>query len=95
MNKNLKTITLIIGLCILGFLMTIGDYLALHDIRNEYVSSRILQYLNVTISEDLPEWTSTKGEWSLVRISYFFRFFFFILCAILLYNLNLRTQAQN
>jgi len=95
MSKNQKTITLILALCFLGFLLTIGDFLALHDIRNEYVSSRILQYLNVTLSEDLPEWTSTKGEWSLVRISYFFRFFFFILCAILLYNLKLRTRALN
>ena len=61
---------------------------------NEYVSTQILERLNVTLSEDLPEWTSTKGEWVVVRISYFFRLFFFIICAILLYELNNRRGTK-
>jgi hypothetical protein len=68
--------------------------LALHDIKNEYVSARILERLDITLSEDLPEWTSTEREWLVVRISYFFRLIFFILCAILLYELNNKGEAK-
>ena len=94
MKKNQKIVIIVVSLCVIGFLLTIFDYLALHDIRNEYVSTRILRYLNITLSKDLPDWTSTKGEWTAVRISYFFRLFFFILCAVLLYELNNRRGTK-
>jgi hypothetical protein len=68
--KPKKIITILVVLCVIGFLFTIADFLALHDIRNEYVSSQILESLNITLSEDLPEWTSTPGEWQIVRIGY-------------------------
>lgn len=86
MKKNKKKVTLVIVLCVIGFLLTLFEFLALHDISNEYVSNRILKRLDISLSEDLPEWTSTKGEWMVVRISYLFRFFFFILCVVLLYE---------
>lgn len=94
MRKNKKIVAIIVALCVIGFLLTLCDFLALHDIKNEYVSTRILERLNITLSQDLPEWTSTKGEWIVVRISYFFRLFFFILCAILLYELNNRRRTN-
>ena len=94
MGKNKKIVTVIIALCVFGFLLTLFDFLALHDIKNEYVSARILERLNISLSEDLPEWTSTKGEWIVVRISYFFRLFFFILCAVLLFELNNRRGTK-
>ncbi len=94
MSKNKKIIAIIIALCVIGFLLTLCDFLALHDIKNEYVSPRILERLNITLSEDLPEWTSTKGEWVIVRINYFFRLFFFLLCAVLLYELNSKRGTK-
>jgi hypothetical protein len=94
MKKNKKIIAIIIALCVIGFLLTLCDFLAFHDIKKEYVSTSILERLNIALSEDLPEWTSTKGEWTVVRINYFFRFFFFILCAILLYELNNRRGIK-
>ncbi len=85
---------IIIALCVIGFLLTLCDFLALHDIKNEYVSMRILERLNITLSEELPEWTATKGEWLVVKISYFFRLLFFILCAVLLYELNTKKETE-
>ena len=88
MSKNKKIVAILVALCVIGFLLTLCDFLVLHDIKQEYVSMRILERLNITLSEDVPEWTATKGEWIVVKINYFFRLFFFILCAVLLYELN-------
>lgn len=87
-KNNKKIINIIVVLCVIGFLLTIFDFLALHDIHNEYISTRVLKRLNITLSGDLPEWTSTKGEWDVVRISYLFRFIFFVFCVAVLYKLN-------
>lgn len=88
MKENKKKILYIaITLCVIGFLLTIFDFLALHDIHNEYVSTGILKRLNISLSGDLPEWTSTKGEWGVVRVSYLFRFVLFVFCVIVLYKL--------
>lgn len=84
-NKKILYITL--TLCVIGFLLTIFEFLALHDIHNEYVSTGILKSLNISLSGDLPDWTSTKGEWGVVRVSYIFRFVFFVFCVIVLYKL--------
>ncbi len=96
MNKTHTLIHIAIFLCVFGFLLTISDFLALHDIRNEYVSTRILNHLDITLSGELPEWTSTKGEWNIVQISYLFRFAFFIFCVVVFIKLraNLRTPHQ-
>ena len=79
-------------LCVIGFLFTIADFLALHDIRNEYVSTRILENLSITLSDDLPEWTATQGEWGVVRISYLFRAIFFIFGMYAMYWLLYREK---
>lgn len=92
--KSKRITTILIVLCVIGFLMTICDFLALHDIRNEYVSTHILESLNITLSEDLPEWTSTPGEWQIVRISYLFRSIFFIFCFYALYWIFYREKKN-
>ncbi len=79
MKKNHLLIKITIGLCAFVFLLTPFDFLALHDIRNEYVSTRILNQLNITISEDLPNWSATKGEWDVVYVSFLSRLIFFVL----------------
>lgn len=84
-----KTIAVILMvLCVIGFLFTIADFLALHDIRNEYVSTGILNHLNITLSDDLPEWTATQGEWEIVRVSYLFRAIFFIFGVYAMYAIR-------
>ena len=76
--------------------MTISDYLALHDIKNDYVSTRNFDNLGITISGDLPEWTNTRGEWQIVRISFLFRFIFFLfhLFILFLYIPGTRRKPQ-
>jgi len=64
-----------------GFLLTIADFLALHDIHRDYIGTEVVKLLDTSVGEGLPEWTATKSEWDIVRVSYVFRFVFFILCA--------------
>ena len=78
--KNIKPITVITLLfCVVVSILTILDFAALHDIKQDYVSKNILIYLNIRLSEELPQWTSTTGEWQIVTISIYLRFLFFIL----------------
>lgn len=94
---NKKIIYAILVLCFIGFLLTIFEFLALHDIHSEYVSTGILKRLNISLSGDLPDWTSTKGEWGIVRVSYFFRFVLFVFCVIVLYKVaaGLKNKVRN
>jgi hypothetical protein len=86
--KNLKTITLItLIFCVVVLFLTILDFAALHDIKQDYVSKYILKYLNIVLSKELPDWTSTTGEWQIVTISLFLRFFYFILNILVLLSL--------
>ena len=64
--------------------MKMVDFLALHDIRQDYVSKGIIDYLGLTISGEIPDWTETTGEWQLVGISFVSRFLFFIFMIVLL-----------
>ncbi len=66
--------TLVLGIFVL--LLTILEFLALHDIKNEYVSAEILKHLQISLSNELPRWTSTTGEWRIVTISWLLRFIF-------------------
>ena len=63
---------------ILVLALTFGDFLALHDIRNDYVSSDVLEDHDLNMTS-LPEWTATKGEWDLVTISFVARSLFLLL----------------
>ena len=78
---------IVIVLCVAGFLLTIADFLALHDIHRDYIGTEVIKLLDITIGEDLPGWVATKDEWGIVRVSYLFRFAFFIFCAVALIKL--------
>lgn len=93
--KSKKIAVILMVLCVAGFLFTIADFLALHDIKNEYVSLGILESLDITLSDDLPEWTSTQREWQVVRISYLFRSIFFIFCVYVLYWFASRGRTKH
>jgi hypothetical protein len=84
MEKAERLKSIIIVLCVIGFLLTIADFLALHDIHRDYIGTEVVKLLDITIGEDLPAWAAAKGEWGIVRVSYLFRFVFFILCAAIL-----------
>ncbi len=56
-------------LCITTFVVTLGEYLALHDIWNDYVSEQVVKNYTGEITLSLPDWTKTKLEWQMVNIS--------------------------
>jgi len=56
-------------LSLIMILLLIGDFLALHDIRQDYVSSEVIEAVHADSAGYLPEWASTKLEWTFVRVS--------------------------
>ena len=75
-TRTLLIITLILCIITAGF--TFLDLLCLHDIHKDYVSRSVLDYVKVDIEDQLPEWSHTSGEWSVVTIGYLVRVAFFI-----------------
>ncbi|OQX61372.1 MAG: hypothetical protein B5M51_08085 [Anaerolinea sp. 4484_236] len=72
--KKLRLMTIItLSLGVLILMLTIGDFLALHDINKDYVSMQALHSLDISLSEMPPAWTETKGEWDMVSLSLFAR----------------------
>jgi hypothetical protein len=61
---------LVLGAAIVLCLLTVLDYLALHDIYKDYVSAAVLSYLNIALPVQLPAWTNTQLEWNAVTINY-------------------------
>jgi len=83
--KNLKFITLIaLFTCIPVFLLTLTDFLALHDIFNDYASPKVISRFCASDPTGLPHWTRTTMEWQMVNISYVARFFFLIFNTVVL-----------
>ena len=93
--KNLHVLVVItIVSCTVVFILTLGDFLALHDISRDYVSQGVFEYLDMPPPQDLPEWTGTSGEWGLV--SYVARVAFLILnwITLVLCANALRTRRE-
>jgi len=81
--QNLKIITKITLLfCGIVLMLTILDFAALTDIWKDYVSPQIIDRYSLANFVTLPDWTSTTGEWSLVKISFYSRLLFFIFLII-------------
>ncbi len=59
--------------------LSLGDFLALHDIYNDYVSKDFVEILGLIVGSELPDWTATEGEWTLVQFSFWARVAFLLL----------------
>lgn len=57
-------------LAVLLGVLTVLDYLPLHDIYRDYASPIVLARLNVEISPALPDWTQAEPEWNVVSFNY-------------------------
>ena len=97
-NKKMKKmdtfLKIAIILSIVVFICTIDDFLSLHDIKKDYVSQSVLQYLEVETSKALPDWTNTRLEWSSITVSYLIRFLFIIIIMIILFTLKKNAQIK-
>jgi len=58
------------ALSLLMVLLLLGDFFALHDIGQDYVSPKVLEDIPTQISDEIPDWASTKMEWVFVRVSF-------------------------
>jgi hypothetical protein len=63
-SKLLLVLAVVLLICILF------DFLALHDIHNDYVSKAVIDRFSASTSNSFPDWTNTTGEWSVVRLSF-------------------------
>jgi hypothetical protein len=84
MNKLKSSIVMALVLCLLAFSLTFMDYLALHDIKQDYISKDMIERFKLTTTQEVPTWTDTPGEWLVVNISLVVRFFFLIFIVIVL-----------
>lgn len=73
--KVLIKINLVVG--VIALLMTIGEYLALHDILHDYVSKQVIEACGISTSIKLPDWSQAKLEWKMVNASGLIKFFYF------------------
>jgi len=93
--KNFRTLIILTLLfSVLVLLMTIMDFLALHDIKQDYLSKTIIDYLGITFSKEIPDWTATSGEWRSVTISLYSRLIFFFLNIFVLYQCINKLQLS-
>ncbi|MHB8095725.1 MAG: hypothetical protein ACYDH0_12390 [Candidatus Aminicenantales bacterium] len=93
MKVNSKSLVRIaIGLCAIGFLLTVFNMLALQDIYHDYVGTRVLQSLDIPLSAELPEWTAAKTEWGIARVSTLFGFVVLGFSVFALYKLSRDRQ---
>lgn len=67
MNK--KLISVLIAIIMILFILLFLDFVALHDIKKEYVSTNILGSLNVQLSETIPDWVQNSREWNYLTLS--------------------------
>lgn len=81
-TQILAAFALVATLFVLALML--GDFLALTDIHHEYVSLEVIDSLGVRLSDELPDWTATAGEWAMVQFSYVVRFAFLALNVVAL-----------
>ena len=94
-----RLITASIVITVLLIICTFDDFLSLHDIKNDYVSKPVLEYLSIETSNALPTWTNTTLEWTSIKISYLLRTVLIIsnLCLLILLkkrNFVLKAEQQ-
>jgi len=61
------------------FICMVLDFMALHDIQNDYVSQAVIDRFTPGTSDVLPDWTSTPTEWGIVTFSYYVKLFIIII----------------
>jgi hypothetical protein len=70
MKTNTILTKVLLGLSILFGLTLVLDFISLHDIQNDYVSRSVINQFSSDSVKFLPDWSSTSGEWLLVKVSF-------------------------
>jgi hypothetical protein len=61
---------ILLGLIMVLLMCLFLDFLALHDIRNDYVSNQVIDRFSPNSLTVLPAWSGTAGEWVIVQMSF-------------------------
>jgi len=94
--KNSKVLLrLMLFFCIAILFFCITDFMALTDILHDYASPQVVDRFGNTFSRELPDWTNTSGEWSMVNLSFAFRFISsFLLMFVLIFLLRRTKETE-
>ena len=97
MKSPNKLIGIVLLFCILMLSLTVLDFLALHDIKQDYLSQKMLDLFEISFSKEIPDWTATVGEWGAVTISLYARFLLVLSSIILMayYIFNLGSDKKS
>jgi len=83
MNRSAPLLKLILTSSLFICLLTLLDYLPLHDIFKDYISPYALAYLSIDLSTQLPAWTVTSTEWNTLLVSFILKIILSVLNIIL------------
>jgi hypothetical protein len=91
--KTTSTLTKILMVLIFVLLMClILDFLALHDIRNDYVSNSVIDRFYPNSLSVLPSWSGTTGEWAIVQMSFLIKLIVAVITMIVLWKLHRKIR---
>jgi hypothetical protein len=82
-SSLLLLIKLSLALCLITFVLTVSDFMALHDVMHDYVSKEVLE-AHQTTPIILPEWTDANLEWQWINFSGIIRIGFLLLNTVAL-----------
>jgi hypothetical protein len=92
--KKTLIITLVLG--IISFVLMILFFMASTDISHDYVSKTAVTSTGLaTITDQLPEWTSCKGEWLILQTDFVVRLAFMVLITLILIKLIRNYTKQS
>lgn len=91
-NFNSK---LILVLAIVLLICIFFDFLALHDIHNDYVSKAVIDRFSASTSNSFPVWTNTSGEWSIIGLSFIVKLLAIVFTFIAIFASNKNFTSQD
>lgn len=73
-------------------IMVAVDFLALHDIKNDYVSPGVLSSYELKLPE-AADWTRASLEWTSVRVSWFLKLILLIVNIVVIFKLERNIRS--
>lgn len=85
---------ILLGLIFVLLMCLFLDFLALHDIRNDYVSNLVITRFSPKTLSFLPVWSGTMGEWAIVEASFLIKLIVVGLTIIISWVLHRRIRLM-
>lgn len=85
---------ILLGLIMVLLMCLFLDFLALHDIRNDYVSNLVIEQFSPKTLSVLPVWSGTMGEWAVVQTSFLIKLIVAVIIMIVLCTLQRKIRLM-